>query len=145
MSVTIARRLDDVRYGGAVRLQQLADLLPGEPALRQEVVLVAHRAVVLVLRADPGEIDHLGRARDGHDLREGALGEFAVIVVLLLEGLGARGPGRQHERGCGDDQSVHDTSPRRKFRLTQTIARNRAARKHATGLDSDAKIADWIG
>ena len=42
----VARRLDNVGDGRAVLREQLADLLPCKPALREEIVLVADGAVV---------------------------------------------------------------------------------------------------
>jgi hypothetical protein len=107
----VGGRLDDVGDGGAVFLQQLADLLPGEAALREEVVLVADRAVVLVFRADAGEVDHLRRAGDGDDFGEGALGEFAVVEVLLFERLRVGGAGEHQQDGGGGGNALHVYSP----------------------------------
>ncbi len=88
----IGDHLRDVGERGAVLLERALDLVESVFALRGEVALVEDIPgfAVLVLGADAGEEDHLARTHHGHRFGEAPLGPFAVIVVLLLEGLGRR-------------------------------------------------------
>ena len=65
------------------------DLVVGVLALLKEIAVVADVAAlaVLILGADPGEIDELGVADAGyrHRLGENALGPFAVVEFLDLD------------------------------------------------------------
>src|SRR5262245_17577377 len=102
--------LHRIRQRGAMHSQQALDLVIGIPALLVGVADMPDggaraRGSVLVLGADPREIDGLARPSDGDDLAEAPLRPFRWIVALDVQALRQRrvsGDGCSHDDGeCG--------------------------------------------
>ena len=85
----VGRDLHHVGERRAVVGEHALDLVVGVLALLKEIAVVPDVAAlaVLILGADPGEIDELGVADAGyrHRLGENALGPFAVVEFLDLD------------------------------------------------------------
>src|SRR5262249_23835018 len=100
---------------GAMRGEQALDLVIGVAALLIGIAEVPDggaraRGSVLVLGADPREIDGLARPGDGDDLAEAPLRPFRWIVALDVQALRQRryvsGEGCSHDDGEGGPRRV---------------------------------------
>src|SRR5262249_4667081 len=98
-----------------MRGQQALDLVVGIPALLVGIAEMPDgsartRGSVLILGADPGEVDGLARPGDGDDLAEAPLRPFRWIVALDVQVLRQRRPlsgnGCRHDDDEGGPRTV---------------------------------------